>query len=67
MLSKKGGKLFKLAALVCVLGCSVLLYFGHYFFRDRATAFILFNAYIVLLTLLVIFMVYRYIKAYILD
>ncbi len=67
MLSKRGGRFFKLATLVCMSGCAVLLYLGNYFFKDRATAFILFNAYIILLTGLIIWMVYRYIKAYVSD
>ncbi len=67
MLSKKGGRFFKLGVAVCVGGCAVFLYFGNYFFKDRSTAFVLFNAYIILLTILIIWMVYRYIKAYITD
>jgi len=67
MLSKKGGRFFKLAVFVCVGGCAGFLYIGHYFFKDRSTAFVLFNAYIILLTILVIWMIYRYIKGYISD
>lgn len=67
MLSKKGGRFFKLAVLICISGSGVLLYFGHYFFKDRSTAFVLFNSYIILLTILAILMVYYYIKSYITD
>lgn len=67
MLSKKGGRLFKLVTLICLSGCGVMLYLGFYFFKDRTTAFVLFNAYIVLLTGLIIFMARYYIKTYITD
>jgi predicted membrane channel-forming protein YqfA (hemolysin III family) len=67
MHSKKGGRLFKLVASICVGGCAVMLYLGYYFFKDRTTAFVLFNGYIILLTGLVIYMAHRFIKSYITD
>lgn len=65
MLSKKGKLIFSVAAAACVIGCAVLLYFGFVFFRDRTKVLLLYNGYIILLTLFIIYMVHRYIKTYI--
>ncbi len=65
MLSKKGKLIFNIATLVCVIGCAGFLYFGYLFFRDRTTVFIIYNAYMVLLTGVVIYMIHRYVKTYI--
>ncbi len=65
MLSKKGKMIFNIVSAGCILGCVVLLYFGFVFFQDRTKVMVLYSAYIILLTGLIIFMVHRYIKTYI--
>ena len=65
MLSKKGRVIFIVISVICVLGCIGFLYFGFIFFGDRKLVFWLYNLYIVGLTAIVIYMVYRYVKTYI--
>jgi len=65
MLSKKGKVMFTIACIVCTVGCIGALYFGFLFFRDRKVVFWLFNAYMVGVACIVVFMVHRYIKTYV--
>ncbi len=64
-LSKKGKLIFSIVSTMGVIFCAVLLYFGYVFFRDRTSTFIFYNAYIIFLSGIVVYLAYRYIKAYI--
>ncbi|MFQ5587335.1 MAG: hypothetical protein ACE5F7_00720 [Nitrospiria bacterium] len=64
-MSKKGKLVFNIVAAACVVSCVVLLYFGFVFFSERTLVFVLYNGYIILLTILIIYMAHRYIKTYI--
>ncbi len=65
MLSKKGKGLFSIVSLLSVVGCTVALYFGYYFFHDRGSIYWVYNIYILILTAIVVFMAHRYLKIYV--
>jgi len=65
MLSKKGKLIFAIVSVLSALACIGLIYIGFNFFAEKKLILWVYNIYILGLAGVVLFMVHRYLKAYI--